>query len=254
MHHLRRVRVPVSGGHRTRSHDRRLKAWRGEYRQVGRPLRDQAVPGAGTQRQRAGIHRERARQVRRQGTLADFRRLTGVLSVAGLHGRVRSAGPGNHRVVCARDGTPGNVLWCAAQGTLHRRSGTQAGQRPAVRSTGGDEFGWIKTGQGVEDRLHLPALRADDFGGLAQRELLRSSITASFWRGIAIVCRSLWSVRRSCITIRAISAGTEACMRSLAWWSKPRVRLSRLRARMSAASVAGPAGAWPFWEKKQASA
>ena len=72
-------------------------------------LRHQAVPQPGAQRQRAGLRRQRAPEVHREERAAALRRHAGILPVAGLHGRVRSAGPrdragaGARAAPCGRD-------------------------------------------------------------------------------------------------------------------------------------------------------
>ena len=56
-----------------------------------------------------------------------LRRHAGVLSVAGLHGCLRSAGPRDRRFVCAGDAASQCQLRCAAQRKMHRRSGAAFG-------------------------------------------------------------------------------------------------------------------------------
>ena len=49
---------------------------------------------------------QRARQVHPEARVADLRRHAGILPVAGLHGRLRSAGPRDRRIVRASDAAP----------------------------------------------------------------------------------------------------------------------------------------------------
>jgi heterodisulfide reductase subunit C len=63
-----------------------------------------------------GFSVERARQIHPEAGTAHLRWHAGVLSLAGLHGRVRSAGQGNHRVASARFPRIERQLRCFAQG------------------------------------------------------------------------------------------------------------------------------------------
>ena len=152
--------------------------------QVGRRLRHQAVPEPGAQRQRAGLRRRRAAEVHREERAAHLRRHAGVLPVAGLHGRVRSAGPRDRAGAGARAAPCRRHLRRAAQGEVHRRSGAPPGQRSGVLAGGRSQHRNAARRQGGQDGFDLPALRAHHRHGLARvrRRRSRSSITANCWR------------------------------------------------------------------------
>ena len=68
---------------------------------------------------------------------------------------------------------------------MHRRSGAAAGQRSGLLSSSPSRIcETLDAGEGDEDRLHLPALRAHDLRrtGKSSARRRRSSITASSWR------------------------------------------------------------------------
>ncbi len=100
-----------------------LQTRRGEYRSVGERLRIQVILGLGTRQQCAGHEHYGARQVCGEERTAGFRWNAGVLLVAGLHGRVRSAGSRNCAGACACDAAPGRELRRIAKRKMHRRSG-----------------------------------------------------------------------------------------------------------------------------------
>ena len=114
-----------------------------------------------------GFAAERAAEVHREERAADLRRHAGILPVAGLHGRVRSAGPRDRAGAGARAAARGRHLRRAAEGEVHGRSGAPAGQRPGVHAGGGGEHRNAAGGEGQEDGVDLPALRAHHRHGLA---------------------------------------------------------------------------------------
>ena len=85
---------------------------------MGRRSRHQALPRARAQRQRAGHEHRRARQIHQEAGTAHLRRLAGILPVARLHGRLRSAGPRDHRLFRKSDG----IIWARALAFSKRRS------------------------------------------------------------------------------------------------------------------------------------
>ncbi len=60
------LRIPMPGGHPASADDRRPAPRRGQYGQVGRRIRHQAVSESGAQRQLAGLRVERAPEVHRE--------------------------------------------------------------------------------------------------------------------------------------------------------------------------------------------
>ena len=71
-----------------------------------------------------------------KNALPYLRRHAGILPVAGLHGRVRSAGPRDRAGAGARAAPCRRDLRRAAQGEVHGRSGAPPGQRPGILAGG----------------------------------------------------------------------------------------------------------------------
>ena len=129
------------------------------------------------------------REIHREERTAHLRRHAGILSVAGLHGSLRSAGP---RDCCWR--------WPACCATSASRSACCA--RRSARAT--RCAGWAMTcclgrwpkpisstaitANVAQDAVHLPALRAHHRRGLEgiRRDVSRSSTTANCWRAMQV--------------------------------------------------------------------
>jgi hypothetical protein len=174
----------VPGGDSASAADRRPAARRGEHGGVGERARRQAVPQPGAPRQPARLRAGRTAAVHREKRIAVFRWLAGILPLARLHGRLRSAGQGNR----AGAGPPAapcrRHLRRAAQGEMHRRSGAPPGQRSGGGAVGGIQYRNAARGQGRPHGLHLPALRAHHRHRLAANTAPRSTscITANCWQ------------------------------------------------------------------------
>ncbi len=164
MHHLRSVRISVPGGHRASADHHRPAPRRGEHRQVGGRLRHQAVPRAGTQRQRARLQLHRARQVHRRSS--NFRSSTARRNTACGSAAWARYDPQGREIIAsfARVMTHlGTTFGVLQERKVHGRSGAPPGQRSGVPAARRTESGNAEASQGHEDRLHLPALRAHHF-------------------------------------------------------------------------------------------
>ena len=160
------MRVPVPGGHRACADPGGPQARRGKHRRVGERLRIETFSGFGERQQCIGHGRCRARQVCGEKRAADLRRDAGLLFMAGLHGRVRSAGTRDCAGAGAGDAAPGRELRRITKREMHRRSGAAAGERSAFSATGRGEPGGVGAESRKEDYYDLPALRAHHSGGL----------------------------------------------------------------------------------------
>ena len=167
VHHLRRLRVSMSGGGSALAADRRPAARRGEHRQVGRRPRRAAVPQPGAPRQRAGLRRERApgSSSRRSG-LPLYDGSQEYCLWLGCMGAYDPAGPRDRARPGARAPPRGRDVRRAAQGKVYRRSRPPPGQRPGGFAGGRSQHRDAARGQGGQDGVDLPALRAHHRHGL----------------------------------------------------------------------------------------
>ena len=88
-----------------------------------------------------GLALERASEVYREERAADLRRHSGILPVAGLHGRLRSRRPRDHSGAGARCcGISSITFGVLRERKVQRRSGAPARQRSAVHDPGRGEY------------------------------------------------------------------------------------------------------------------
>ena len=187
MHHLRRLRISVSGGHPAPADDHRPAPRRREHRQVGGRVRQQAVPEPGAQRQRAGL--------RRRASARSSSRRTSCRSTTA-----------RRSTACGWDAWARTIRRAArswlALVELLRHLGVTFGVLRKEKCTGdparrlGNDLASLKAGRG-EHRVPLEkvtkmvsiariacARSATDWREAGARRS-RSSTTASCWRGIA---------------------------------------------------------------------
>ncbi len=123
---------------------------------------------------------------------ADLRWHAGILPVAGLHGRLRSARTRN-RAGAGEGAAPSRHHFRrAAKGEMQRRPHAAARQRSACSRSWPRRTSSICAKASVKKAgLDLPALRAHHRRGLEgiRRGRSRSSITANCWRGCGRGCR-----------------------------------------------------------------
>ena len=259
VHHLRRLRVSVPGGHPASAADRRPAARRGEHRQMGRRLRHQAVPQPGAQRQRAGLRRRRAPEVHREERPADLttaRRSIACGWAAWAHTIRRAARScWRWRACCATLGVTFGVLRKEkCTGDPARRLGNDL----AVSAAGRGQYRDHARGQSEPAGFHLPALRAHHRHGLAgiRRRRSRSSTTANCWRACSTRLPAVrWHGRESGLPrpvlsgplSRRVRRAAEVLPRATAMWS---IR----RAHASVRSAAARAAARCSWARRRASA
>ena len=143
--------------------------------------------------------------------------------MAGLHGRLRSAGARDRRVVCARDAASGNVRF----GVLRKERCTgdparRLGNDLVFEQLAEANLETLQAVEGRENRFHLPALRAHDFDRLAgvRRSARRSSITVNSGAPHRPIAARPRRAKRSSFTTPAIWAAIAACMTSRAPWSR----------------------------------